>query len=159
MGVLRNMFRSLVQDEFAPTSAEVNDRIANVLLDMDDPDIVLDLRKLNGKPSSSKFDAFWLELHIYLEEIGPAVQEGRHGEAMYMPVAISVNHLREIISGKLKEKFPQEEVQRFSLYFEHCVTHALFSKAPSLNFKARRPERSTEELKAQSKQGSSDNVL
>ena len=84
--------------------------LANYLLDMDDPDIILDLRKLNGKPSSSKFDVFWLELHNYLEEIGPAVQERRHGEAMYMPVAISVNHLREIISGKLKEKFPQEDI-------------------------------------------------
>ena len=111
--VLRNIFRSLVHDESAPSShveAEVNDRLAKYLLDMDDPDIVLDLRKLNGKPSSSKFDVFWLELHNYLEEIGPAVQERHHGEAMYMPVAISVNHLREIISSKVKEKFPQEEV-------------------------------------------------
>lgn len=67
--VLRNIFRSLVNDESAPSShveAEVDGRLAKFLLDMDDPDIVLDLRKLNGKPSSSKFDAFWLELHSYI---------------------------------------------------------------------------------------------
>lgn len=112
------MFRSLVHDESAPSShveAEVDDRLAKYLLDMDDPDIVLDLRRLNGKPSSSKFDVFWLELQNYLDEIGPAVQERRHGEAMYMPVAISVNHLREIVSAKLKEKFPTEEVSIPSL--------------------------------------------
>jgi hypothetical protein len=101
--VLRNIFRSLVNDESAPSShveAEVDGRLAKFLLDMNDPDIVLDLRKLNGKPSLSKFDAFWLELHSYLEEIGLAVQERRHGDSMYMPVAMSVNHLREIISQK-----------------------------------------------------------
>ena len=68
------------------------------------------MRKLNGRPFSSKFDMFWLELQKYLEEIGPAVQERRHGEAMYMPVAISVNHLREIISRRLQDRFTDEEV-------------------------------------------------
>ena len=116
--ILRNIFRSLVHDESAPSShieGEVDDRLAKYLLDMDDPDIVLDLRKLNGKHSSSKFDDFWLELHNYIEELGPAIQERRHGDAMYMPVAISVSHLREIISGRLQKKFPQKEVSIPSL--------------------------------------------
>ena len=111
--VLRNMFRTLVQDESAPTSAAeaaIDDRVATCLLDLDDPDIVMDMRKLNGKPGSSEFDTFWLELSTYLEEVGPAVQERRHGETMYIPIAISVNHLREVISSRLKEKFPEDQV-------------------------------------------------
>ena len=107
--VFHNMFRSLVHDESEPSShveSQVDDRTVKYLLDMDDHDIILDLRKLNGKPSSSTFDVFWLELHQYLEVIGPAVQERRHGEAMYMPVAISENHVREIISNF----FPLEEI-------------------------------------------------
>lgn len=69
----------------------------------------MDLRKLNGKPCSTKFDAFWLELSVYLEEVGLAVPERRHGEAMYMPFAISVSHLRDLILHRLKEKFPETE--------------------------------------------------
>ena len=109
------MFRTLVQDDSAPSSAAevaIDERLAKHLLDLDDPDIILDMRKLNGKPGSSEFDAFWQELSTYLKEVGPAVQERRHGQTMYMPVAISVNHLREVILilSRLKEKFPQEEV-------------------------------------------------
>lgn len=59
---------------------------------MDDPDIIIDMRKMNGKPSSSEFNGFWLELCSYLEEVGPDVQERRHGETMYMPAATSVSH-------------------------------------------------------------------
>ena len=69
------------------------------LLKMDDSDIILDMGKLNGKPGSSTFNKFWLELHDCLKEIGPAVQERRHGEAMYMPVAISIRNLKELYQG------------------------------------------------------------
>ena len=105
--VLRNIFRTLVHDESAPTTvaeSRIDDRVAKCLLDVDDPDIIIDMRKMNGKPGSSEFNAFWLELNSYIEEVGPAVQERRHGETMYMPVAISVNHLREVISSRLREK-------------------------------------------------------
>ena len=38
------------------------------------------------------------------------MHERRHGEAMYMPFALSVKHLRDIIVGHLKEKFPNTEI-------------------------------------------------
>ena len=59
---------------------------------------------MNGNTSSSEFSAFWLELNEYLEEVGPAVQERHYDETMCMPAAISVNHLREVISSRLREK-------------------------------------------------------
>ena len=104
--VLHNMFCSLVHDESSPSSAAeaaIDERVAMCMIDMDDPDIILDMRKLNGKPGSSGFDVFWCELSTYLEEVGSAVQERRHGETMYMPVAISMSYLRETISSRLKQ--------------------------------------------------------
>ena len=74
--VLRNIFRKLVHDESAPTTDaenQVDERVARCLLDMDDPDIIIDMRKMNGQHNSSEFNAFWLELSSYLEEVGPAV--------------------------------------------------------------------------------------
>ena len=42
---------------------------------MDEPEVPLDLRKLNGNPSSMMFDKFWKELSAYLEEITSAVDD------------------------------------------------------------------------------------
>ena len=68
------MYRSLIHDDSAPSSTNQAEVAAAYYLKMDDPDVILDMGKLNGKPGSSTFDQFWLKLHDYLEEIGPAVQ-------------------------------------------------------------------------------------
>ena len=50
--ILRNIFRTIVHDESAPVTAkegDVDERLAHFLLNMDDPNIILDLRQLNGK--------------------------------------------------------------------------------------------------------------
>ena len=60
--VLRSMFRDLVHDSSSARTSEeatVDERVALALLNADDTDIILDLRKLNGKPNSTTFDAFW----------------------------------------------------------------------------------------------------
>lgn len=87
----------------------VNERVAKALVHLDDPDILLDLRKLNGKVKSTAFDPFWDELQLYLDELNPAVDERRHSTVLHMPIAISIRHLRDIISGCLVLKFPGEE--------------------------------------------------
>ena len=38
--------------------------------------------------------------------ITPVVDDRRHGEVCHMPVAISIRHLRELISARLQQKFP-----------------------------------------------------
>ena len=50
-----------------------------------------------------------MELSLFFEEVTPAVDDRRHGEVLHMPIAISVRHLREIISERLSQKFPDEE--------------------------------------------------
>ena len=42
----------------------VNERVASALINLDDPNIMLDLRQLNGTVGSDKFDAFWSELQV-----------------------------------------------------------------------------------------------
>ena len=48
--ILQNMFRTFVQDESAPSTsaaeAAIDDRVATCLLDLDDPDIVMDMGSL-----------------------------------------------------------------------------------------------------------------
>ena len=80
-------------------------RVMNVaLLDVDDTQIVMDLREMNENPQSTKLDAFWSELGEYLEEIMTAVDERRQKDVMHMPLAISVRHLQEIITECLQGK-------------------------------------------------------
>lgn len=88
--------------------SEVDDRVARAIVDIDDPSIVVDLRRLNGKPTTSKFDAFWQELAIYLEEITLAVDDRRHGETLHMPLAVSIRDLHNQITLRLTQKLSEE---------------------------------------------------
>ena len=92
----------------APTllQGDVDERVAKAVLAVENPDIILDLRSLNGKPKSALFDSFWAELSSFLEEINPAVDDCRHGETLHMPIAVSIRHLREVIEERLQLRFP-----------------------------------------------------
>lgn len=108
ISVLRHMFRELVHDNSAAASAieqAVDDRVAKAIMELDDPDVIIDLRKNNGKIQSS-FDDFWTELQLYLDEIVTPVNERRHGDTMYLPIAISVRDLCEVVSERLSKKHP-----------------------------------------------------
>jgi len=74
------------------------------LLDLDDTQIILDLREMNGNPKFTKFDDFWYELEEYLEEIMAAVDERRQVEVMHMSLAISICYLRDFITDCLQKK-------------------------------------------------------
>ena len=111
------MYKSLTGDYSRSQSAaekEVDERVARLAeegFEIDEPDILLDLRRLNGKPNATAFDKFWEELSAYLEDISPAVDDCRHGSTLHMPIAFSVGDLRDIIhvSERLHTKFPEEE--------------------------------------------------
>ena len=52
--VLRNIYKSLTGDTSSSSCAAegtVDDRVAAALLDLDDPEIIIDMRELNGNPS------------------------------------------------------------------------------------------------------------
>lgn len=54
---------------------EIDECVSKALLDLDDTEIIMDLREMIGNPKSTKFDAFWNELGDYLKEITTAVDE------------------------------------------------------------------------------------
>lgn len=59
-----------------------------------------DLRKNNGRPKDASLDPFWDALDVYLDEVS-VVQERRHSDKMYMPLAISCQDLIETIAARL----------------------------------------------------------
>ena len=75
-------------------------------MELDDAEVILDLRISNGNPKSNRFDSFWEELQAYFDEVTPAVDERRHNDVLHMPYAISLCHLREIITERQQQKFP-----------------------------------------------------
>ena len=78
--MLRHMFRELTEDASAASSskqADLDSRVAEFLFSADDTDLILDLRTLNGKPGSTKFDAFWTECQKFFDEHVAAVSERR----------------------------------------------------------------------------------
>lgn len=76
--VLRNIYHTLLSDGSHPScsvEAEVKERVAKAILNLDDPEIMLDLCRTNGKPNSTHFDQFWAERQAYLDEINLAVDD------------------------------------------------------------------------------------
>ena len=107
--VLRNIYRTLLQDGFAAqysSEAAVDERVAKAVLQLDDPQIVMDLRRMNGKPNSTIFNTVLQELQLYLDETNLAVDERRHRDVLHMPLAILIRNLQETIASRLNEKFP-----------------------------------------------------
>ena len=108
--VLHNLYRTLLEDQSSAScsaESEVNEPVAWALIEMSDTDIILDLRKTNGSAKSTKFEKFWEEMQSYFDETTLAVDERRHSEVLHMPFAISLHHLRELITTRLNEKFPE----------------------------------------------------
>ena len=59
--LLWNIYRSLLNDEAASSSAteaKIDERVAQAVISINDPDMILDLRKANGNPKSTIFDTF-----------------------------------------------------------------------------------------------------
>ena len=111
--------------------------VAEALFQLDDPEIIYDLRKLNGNPNSSSFDTFWDELGAYLEELTPAVDDRRHTETPHMPVAISLRHLRQLIKSEdeSKLKIPSLEWLQLQFWSQNPYSTSALRHTGRLNFK------------------------
>ena len=117
--VLRNIFHELSGDISSSETVEqsvIDERVTEFMLTADDPSILLDLRALNGRPGSTKFDAFWDEVNKFVLE-NAAVQERRHGDCLYLPVAMSVDDLRNMVVGRLPEGIPIPSAEWIRLQF------------------------------------------
>jgi hypothetical protein len=121
VGILRHMYKELIHDNSAASSLieqGVDERVAKAVMELEDPDVVIDLRKNNGKVALS-FEDFWTELQKYLDEIVTPVNERRHGNTHYLPIAISVRDLREFMIERLADatkQIPFEEWIRLQFW-------------------------------------------
>ena len=81
-------------------SEEEVDKRVQCYVEMEDPDIVMDLRSLHSG-QGSKYDVFWAECEKFLQEdIGLAVEERRHSSVTHLARAISVRDLREQVAAR-----------------------------------------------------------
>ena len=103
--ILRALYRELTNDASAPSNeheAEIDERV-RLVLEMEDPDIIIDLRQLNtGR--KGQYDMFWDECKKYLQDsVGTAVDDRRHGTVTHLSTAISVRDLQEQVKARSPE--------------------------------------------------------
>ena len=105
-------FRYLTGDASAPSTtheAEIDKRVAEYL-EMEDPDIVIDLRKHNHS-ISDKFKLFWEQRKAYLQEV-TAVHKRQHDQVTYLAAEISVCDLIEQVKKRCPEGMPIPSTKR-----------------------------------------------
>ena len=78
--IVRSFYRNLTGDASSPLNgdqASVDERV-QVLLDMEDPNVVIHLREINTG-HRGKYDAFWSECMAFLQDVGTPADDRRHG--------------------------------------------------------------------------------
>lgn len=98
------------------------------MIDMepDEPNTVFDLRSLNLLTSRAKFDVFWDQCSLYLNEtIGTAVNDRRHSEVVHLAHAISVRDLRDEVQKHCPEGTPVPSLEWLRLQFWPKSKHML----------------------------------
>ena len=93
------------------------DRHVQQLIEMEDPDIVVDLR-VHNEGRKEIYDAFWRECQKFLEEsVGTAVDDRRHCLVTHLAHAISARDLLEQVKARCPEGIPVPSVSWLSLQF------------------------------------------
>lgn len=103
---LHFLYHDLTGDQSSATNlseAEVDERM-HLLLDMEDPSVITDLRHHNSGPNT-RYEIFWNECEKLLNsDIGVAVDDRRHGSITHLARAISIRDLRD----QVKMRVPPE---------------------------------------------------
>ena len=126
--MLRYLYSELTGDSSSADTtdqAEIDDRVCQKI-ELEDPDIIADLRTLNSSETRAKFDTFWKECEAVLnEEIGIAVDDRRHTEVTHLASAISVRDLWERTKQRLPADTPIPSQEWLRLQFWPKSKHAM----------------------------------
>ena len=124
--LLRALYKELTNDASASTNlheAEIDERM-RMILEMEDADIVVDLRHLNSG-RKTRYDVFWGECKKFIDEgIGSPVDDRRHGTVTHLAKAISIRDLREQVQAKCPEGTPIPSESWIRLQFWPKTQHA-----------------------------------
>ena len=104
--ILDDMYQFLSGDTSKLPNEQIRERLHYLIdhHDIVDEDIIVDLRRLNsGQPS--KFDEFWEYMDKVLNEYSEAAADSRRHGVATLPVAISIEDLRQ----RVIEKIPPEK--------------------------------------------------
>ena len=127
--VVRHVYKDLVGDASASSNlseSEIDERVA-ALLELEEPDLVYDLRDHFGG-RQSRFELFWQKAKEYIEEdVGTAVDDRRHSSVVHVAKAISVRDLREKVAERCPPDTPipcDEWIRlQFLLYVSPLIQH------------------------------------
>ena len=104
----RYMYKELTGDYSASCNldqSEIEKRV-KLAIDMEDPDVNVDLRHLNSG-RKSLYDPFWLACSKFIQEnIGQAVDDRRHQQVTHFATAMSVPDLISQVAKSLPEGTP-----------------------------------------------------
>lgn len=117
LAALRELYRQATNDQSASltTSEEHLDARLREAMEMEDPDLIIDLRENNGR-NTDTFKVFWECMERYLNET-TAVQERRHGNVAFMAKAISVRDLVQEVAKMCPGKpIPSEQWVRLQFF-------------------------------------------
>lgn len=109
---------SIIGNQSAATNlceTEVDNRM-QLFIDMEDPDVIPDLRHLNNSNASTTYELFWNACDHFLNE-ETATDERRHGVITYMAHAISIRDLCDQVSKLLPPDAPIPSTEWIRLQF------------------------------------------
>jgi len=79
---------------------DVDQRLC-ALFELEEPDLVYDLRAENTGRRSGCYEIFWIKAKEFLEEgVGTAVDDRRHSQVVHLSKAISVRDFRQQVVQK-----------------------------------------------------------
>ncbi len=112
-----NVYLFYIGDASASRTTEESeiDKRVEEALEMEDPEIFLDLRHTNEN-KEDRYGVFWTQCKVYLDEC-TAVHERRHESVTYMARAMSVRDLVEQVSKTCPEGTPVPSQQWVRLQF------------------------------------------
>ena len=86
------IFEFITGDRMATTCVTQEDAVeaARYALNCPDNDIIVDMRRLNARPKGDAFDKLWAKMSELVEG---RVNDRRHGDTLYMPIANSIPNL------------------------------------------------------------------
>ena len=112
------MYRQLAGDTSAAScegEKSIDDRVKQTF-DLEDPDVLVDLRQHKGHPS--KYDQFWVACELYIQNtMETAVDDRRHDRIAHLPVALSVNDMLSEVSKLVGPDVPMPSAQWLRLQF------------------------------------------
>ena len=95
---------------------EVDERVKQAI-EMEDPNVVIDLRQLNSC-SKTRYDTFWDECKKFLkEEVGTAVDDRRHSDVTHIANTISIRDFCDWVASRCPEGIAVPSVEWVRLQF------------------------------------------